>query len=309
MHELTLNQALRPLKHPLRSNGFTLSISPERLGALVPSDPATPLAALQAQYRAQGYLWLKGFFSRDDVLEFRRHFFAAFQSTGLLKSGADPADGIYSGAPEDKRQTNKVLMEQVRTAAYESFCLQPRLWKFYNTFLEGPSYLHKRKIIRYLTPGSDWATPAHYDLIYLRGGTDRVVSSWIPIGDISLEMGGLIYLEGSDAKGRQMEAEFGRRNADLSSEERISAYNKNMAEGGWVSKDLPSMAEKFGARWLVADYKAGDMVVHSPYMIHASTNNADPSGRIRLSTDIRYQNVRNEIDARWQDHWSLGDML
>lgn len=309
MYELTPDQLLRPLEHPLSSNGFTLSTSPERLGTLVPSDPTTPLATLQEQYRARGYLWLKGFFSRDEVLGFRHHFFAAFQSTGLLKSGADPADGIYSGAPENKQQTNKVLMEQVRTAAYESFCLQPRLWKFYDAFLEGPSYLHKRKIIRYLTPGSDWATPAHYDLIYLRGGTDRVVSSWIPIGDIPLEMGGLIYLEGSDTKGRAMEAEFSSQNADLSPEERISAYNKNMAEGGWVSKDLPSMANKFGTRWLAADYKAGDMVVHSPYMIHASTNNTDPSGRIRLSTDIRYQNVRDEIDARWQDHWSLGDML
>ncbi len=69
------------------------------------------------------------------------------------------------------------------------------------------------------------------------------------------------------------------------------------------------MAEKFNARWLVADYEAGDMVVHSPYTIHASLDNTDPEGRIRLSTDIRYQNVRDEIDARWNNHWSLEDML
>jgi hypothetical protein len=35
----------------------------------------------------------------------------------------------------------------------------------------------------------------------------------------------------------------------------------------------------------------------------------DKHGRMRLSTDIRYQNVRDEIDARWQNHWSLEDML
>jgi len=29
----------------------------------------------------------------------------------------------------------------------------------------------------------------------------------------------------------------------------------------------------------------------------------------RLSTDIRYQNVEDEIDVRWTNHWSLGDML
>ena len=63
------------------------------------------------------------------------------------------------------------------------------------------------------------------------------------------------------------------------------------------------------ARWLIANYEAGDMVVHSPYMVHASTVNLAADGRMRLSTDIRYQRVQDEIDARWQNHWSLDDML
>ncbi len=290
----------------LTSNGYTLS--PKRLGALTASDPTSSLDILKKQYRAQGYLWLKGFFLRGEVLAFRRHFFTAFQDAGLLEPDTDPVEGVFSGT-ENKRRTNKILMEQARTAAYESFCLQPRLWRFFDAFLEGPSYLHKRKIIRYLTPGSAWATPAHYDLIYLRGGTDRVVSCWIPLGDVPLEMGGLVYLEGSDTLGREMEAEFTRQNAELSPKERVSAFNKNMSEGGWVGKDLPAMADKFDARWLAADYGAGDIVVHSPYMIHAALDNTDAEGRIRLSTDIRYQNVRDEIDARWNNHWTLEDML
>jgi ectoine hydroxylase-related dioxygenase (phytanoyl-CoA dioxygenase family) len=69
------------------------------------------------------------------------------------------------------------------------------------------------------------------------------------------------------------------------------------------------MAERFDTRWLAADYEAGDVVLHSPYMIHASTTNQDHSRRLRLSTDIRYQNVDDEIDVRWNNHWSLGDML
>jgi ectoine hydroxylase-related dioxygenase (phytanoyl-CoA dioxygenase family) len=160
-----------------------------------------------------------------------------------------------------------------------------------------------------MPPGNTSTTPAHYDLVYLRGGTDKVVSSWIPLGDTTIEMGGLGYLEGSDVLGRKMEADFSARNGNLSPAERISAYNKNMTEGGWVGKDLGAMAERFNARWLIADYEAGDMVIHSPYMIHAATNNVDELGRIRLSTDIRYQSVREEIDARWNNHWSLDDML
>ena len=51
------------------------------------------------------------------------------------------------------------------------------------------------------------------------------------------------------------------------------------------------------------------MVVHRQYIIHASTMNVYPERRIRLSTDIRYQRVRDEIDVRWNNHWSFDDML
>jgi ectoine hydroxylase-related dioxygenase (phytanoyl-CoA dioxygenase family) len=135
------------------------------------------------------------------------------------------------------------------------------------------------------------------------------VTAWIPIGDVPVEMGGLVYLEGSHTVGRRLEGNFRTASGELSEEERVSAYNRHMQEGGWISKNLPDMANRFDTRWLIADYEAGDIVLHSPYMIHAATANDDPKGRIRLSTDIRYQNVRDEIDARWANHWSLDDML
>jgi len=293
----------------LTSNGYTLLNTPERMGRLIPSDPVAPVEDLRAQYEAQGYLWLENFLPREDVLGFRRRFFGAFEGTGLLEEGSDPELGVDSGKPVDRSETNKRLMQVVRSAAYEAFCLHPRIGRFYDAFFEGPSYLHKRKLIRFTRPGEVAATAAHYDLVYLRAGTDRVCSSWIPLGDTPAKMGGLVYLESSDALGRLLERDFAEKNAHLSPEERISAYNRNMTEGGWISKNLPEMAERFRSRWLIADYEAGDMVVHSPYMIHAATSNEDPEGRLRLSTDIRYQHVRDEIDARWNSHWSLDDML
>jgi ectoine hydroxylase-related dioxygenase (phytanoyl-CoA dioxygenase family) len=211
--------------------------------------------------------------------------------------------------PAERGEVNRRLMEYVRSAAFESFCMSPKLWQFMDRFVGGLSYLHKRKLLRHTLPNAPGSTPAHYDLIYLRGGTDRLVTAWIPVGDVPVEMGGLCYLEGSHAVGVAMEAEFSRKNGELSPDERISAYNRNMTEGGWVSKDLPDMAERFDTRWLIADYEAGDVVLHSPFMIHAATLNESREGIIRLSTDIRYQNVSDEIDARWNSHWTLDDML
>lgn len=270
---------------PLVSNGYTLETTPERLGRLEPTNADLPLEHLRRKYRQNGYLWLKGFFDQHVILDFRQYFF----------------DAIFSGT--------KTFFEIVRSQEYEDFCSMPRLWNFFEDFLKGQPYLHKRKIIRFTHPGESHCTGGHYDLIYLRAGTDNFSTSWIPLGDIPVEMGGLIYLEHSDAVGRQLEAEFCVKNAHLPPEERISAYNRNMREDGWVSTNLVEMADRFNSRWLIADYEAGDVVIHSPYMIHAATQNRDPLERIRLSTDIRFQRVTDDIDQRWAKNWVPDDNL
>lgn len=293
----------------LVANGKTLATTPDRLGWLTPTPGDAPVAQIKARYAEHGYVWLKRFLDPAEVRAFRGYVFAHLADAGLIAAGTDPRDGIAASGTLRKDVADRRLMALVRSTRYEGFCVQPRLAHFMDEFLEGLSYLHKRKIMRYTLPHTTTVTPAHYDLIYLRGGTTRIVTSWIPIGDVPALMGGLVYLEGSHAIGVDMEREFSRQALNLTPEERISAYNKNMTEGGWVSKDLPDMANRFKARWLAADFEAGDVMLHSPYMIHASTTNEDAQNRIRLSTDIRFQNVEDEIDARWNNHWSLNDML
>lgn len=277
---------MRVLREPLLSNGAALEMTKARLGWLEPTEPDLPIEQVRKRYRQHGYLWLKRFFERDVVLRFRESFFETIGARGP-----------------------QAFFEIIRSQEYEDFCTMPRLWSFYRAFLQGQPYLHQRKLLRFNSPGEDHCTGGHYDLIYLRAGTDRLCTSWIPLGEIPVEMGGLIYLEQSDAVGRRLEAEFRVKNADLPPEERISAYNRNMRANGWVSTNLAGMAERFQSRWLVADYEAGDMVIHSPYMIHAATQNRDPLNRIRLSTDLRFQRVADSIDPRWANDWSLGDEL
>lgn len=305
----TMEAAVAAAMPDLKANGKTLSTAPDRMGWLTPTPAGTPMAKLKAQYAEQGYLWLKRFLDPEEVRDFRGYVFRHLAASGLSARGSDPREGISGDGALDKSDADRRLMALVRSTAYEAFCVQPRLWRFMDEFLGGLSYLHKRKIMRYTQPHTATVTPAHYDLVYLRGGTSRIVTAWIPIGDCPVDMGGLVYLEGSHGIGVEMEKEFTRKAQELTPAERIDAYNKNMTEGGWVSKDLPDMANRFNARWLAADYEAGDVMLHSPYMIHASTTNVDARNRIRLSTDIRFQNVEDEIDARWNNHWSLNDML
>ncbi|HEX2914287.1 MAG TPA: phytanoyl-CoA dioxygenase family protein [Chloroflexia bacterium] len=295
----------RLLERPLYSNGFKLTVE---TGWLEPSSLSEPVEQLRQKYRQHGYLWLKGLLEPERVLAFREYYFSAFKDTGLLRPGSAVVDGIYSGHIEDPVMAHRIAVEIVRSEVYNQFCHSAPIVHFFENFLDGAVYLHRRKLIRYTLPGDPSCTGAHYDLTYLRGGTDRLCSMWIPVGDIPVEMGGLVYLEGSDALGRGLEDMYRADTANLPEEDRISAYKYSL-KNGWLGEDLNTLSQKYGARWLLADYQAGDVVIHSPYMIHASTTNEDRQGRMRLSTDIRYQLASDKIDTRWTQDWSPDDKL
>ncbi|KAJ0336108.1 hypothetical protein COL922a_008339 [Colletotrichum nupharicola] len=104
------------------------------------------------------------------------------------------------------------------------FCNHPALKAFVAHFTGwGDNTLPvKRTLLRNNTPGNK-AIGVHYDQSFMRYGEPTAVTAWVPIGDVSLEGGGLIYLED----------DFGR---------------------------------KYGKKWLVTDYEAGDVVFHTPHM-------------------------------------------
>lgn len=172
------------------------------------------------------------------------------------------------------------------------FCQQSALREFLLKFFEDEPFLYTRKIIRYNLPGEDHSTAVHIDRTFLRDASPNLVSAWIPLGPASVEMGSLMYLEGSHTIGVDMEDDWTNINRDLTLEERINPYNVNMGEGGAIGKDAPAIAEKYDRRWLVADYEPGDVVLHTPYVIHSACQNQDPDMTIRLSTDLRFQPAR-----------------
>ena len=66
----------------LVANGKVLSAASDRLGQLVPTDPGLGLAAIRARYEEHGYVWLKGFLKRSDVVEFRGWVFSHLAAAG-----------------------------------------------------------------------------------------------------------------------------------------------------------------------------------------------------------------------------------
>ena len=173
---------IREIQSALKSDKYSLSMESNRLGWLIPSDPNESIEILRKQFADQGYLWLKVLLNRDDVMTFRQRYFEAMAHTGLLKKDTSTVEGLYSYGDVNQQKIRRAQAELVRSSVYEAFCLSNEIWQFYERLLGDTVYLHKRKLVRHIPPQTTIATGAHYDLVYLRGGTDSVCSSWIPLG-------------------------------------------------------------------------------------------------------------------------------
>uniref|UniRef100_A0A8H7N1U8 Uncharacterized protein n=1 Tax=Bionectria ochroleuca TaxID=29856 RepID=A0A8H7N1U8_BIOOC len=228
-----------------------------------------PIEELRRRYWQDGVLWVKGLLDPVMINEFRAKYLSMVnEGTGMLKPGTDPVEGIFSG--EDWR--NYLLPGAVRVAAGlpdEGPFVENAIRSHHcQEYLDSRTKLGAGSSPLCAVPGGE-TTPVHYDQIFLRAGPPTSITAWVPIGDVEVEGGGLIYLDRAHEIGVNYEQDFSKRNADLSDEERISAFNRNMEKGGWLDKNASRFGEQWSRGWLVGEYEAGDVVFHTPYTIHA----------------------------------------
>jgi len=109
--------------------------------------------------------------------------------------------------------------------------------------------------------------------------------------------------------GREVEGDFNRKAAEsgLSDEETKNAFNQNMLSTGLLADGPREYSDTFDRRWLVTNYEAGDVVLHNPFAIHASTLNYDPNNVIRVGTDLRFVDGSKPWDTRWDKDYEFND--
>ncbi|KAI1878145.1 uncharacterized protein JN550_000327 [Neoarthrinium moseri] len=302
---------------------------PEQTGYLRPSSPDEPLEVLRDRYHNDGYLFLKGLIPRNDVIKAREAYFELLSPSGVLAPGTAPADGIFDSsrnkldfpgigagsADANGRPSGGVFVDLALKAHTEPFykdvfCKNPALLAFISKFTgwNENTLALTRTLLRNNTPGNK-AIGVHYDQIFLRHGEDTSVTAWVPMGDIALDGGGLIYLEKGQTLGEEIERDFYRKATEtgLTELEAKDAFNKNMMSGGLLADGPKDFGEQYKRRWLVTTYEAGDVVLHTPYTIHASTINYDAKNIIRLGTDLRFVDSSRPYDMRWTNDYRFGD--
>jgi ectoine hydroxylase-related dioxygenase (phytanoyl-CoA dioxygenase family) len=250
---------------------------------------------LRSRFAEHGYVLVRGLLDRRRVLDLRADYFARFDPA-FLAPDSTPEAGVFSGtvpaALPEYGTAGHPAYDLVRSDRFDEFTRNPELLEVAEILLGGPAELLPRRILRHFHRGSGKASRAHIDYDYMDRGSDQLVTAWIPLGDCPLECGGLIYLEGSQR-------------APLAALDQLREHTDRPGDRRPISNDLGLTAKALGGRWLWADYRAGDVILHSPYLVHASLDNL--SDTMRLSADLRFRRRDAELDQRWVGDWSADD--
>ncbi len=279
----------------LTSNGSPIPFTPQYFGDLRETDAKASADELRAQYQADGYVLLRNALPAQSVWDVREAYLKRFDP-GTYKNG-DARRGEFSGKlptglPMHGTKGHPAY-EFVRSEIFRAFAQIPALHVLAETFFDGAASLIRRTPLRHFYPGRQVASRAHLDRTYIGGVEADVVTAWVPLGDCPIRAGALLYLDESH------------RDVDLEQTVREKAPKDRANDARPLSHDLKWISDATGKRWLTTDYKAGDIVIHSPAIVHASTD--AQIDLMRLSTDIRFQRAGSPSDARWDNDWSADD--
>jgi hypothetical protein len=239
--------------------------------------------ALRARMDTDGYLLIRGLIDRDAVLRARRTILEFMAEREGLEPGSRPLDGVMGqyGKSVGMMGRKPITHHDDVRRVFEA----PELFDFYSRLFDEPVTTFDYKWLRAV--GHEEFTGAHYDVVYMGRGTDRLRTCWIPLGDIDIEQGVLAICEGShnSAGFEKLRSTYGRMDVDR---DHI---------GGWFTNDPLEVVEKFGGQWKTTSFRAGDILTFGMYTLHASTTNT--TDRWRLSCDVRYQPAADPVDERW----------
>lgn len=234
--------------------------------------------ALRQRMQEDGYILIRGFHNREQVLKARAEIVERLRQDGKLAPETDPAQArigpgnkgaFFAGTNENFPEFLKVVNS-------------PDVIRFFTEFLGGAAVTYDFKWLRAVPQGEN--TGAHYDIVYMGRGTPHLYTLWTPFGDTPIEMGTLAVLLGSH-KWKKMKDTYGKMDVDRDRTE------------GWFSNDPVELVDKFGGQWATTSFEAGDAIFFGMFTMHASTVNTTPY--MRISCDTRYQLANEPMDNRW----------
>jgi ectoine hydroxylase-related dioxygenase (phytanoyl-CoA dioxygenase family) len=232
--------------------------------------------ALRTRLDRDGYLYFSRVLDREKILHLRQRMLLTLRDCGwvepaLLKLGRAAIRPVREGDPEFFVGYDAIQrLEEFHELAHDDTLLA-----IMREVLGDTAFPHPLKIARLIFPENfEISTPPHQDFPNNQG-SPNLTATWIPVGDLGPEHGGLAILRGSHRWGPlPLTTHFGAGN-------RCAVLPVEMLEE---------------CRWVTTQFAAGDVLVFPSLTVHAALHNM--SGFfMRLSVDFRYQLEREPLTA------------
>ncbi len=239
--------------------------------------------ALKQRIATDGYLLIRDLHDKRAILAARRQILEKLEAKGMLAPDTDLMDGIFNPDYPEPTSTGSMLNKALtELPTFKAVVAGKPIMNFFNQFLGGEARTFDFKWLR--TAGPDAGSPIHYDIVFMGRGTQALYSCWTPFGDISLDMGPIVFCLGSNQFEKVLTT-YGQADVD-----------RDLIEGHFSDNPL-EIVEKFGGHWATTTFSAGDVIIFSMFLMHASLVNT--SNKIRITADTRYQLASEPIDERW----------
>lgn len=226
---------------------------------------------LLARVREHGYLFIRGLLPPEVLESLRLQCLAIARDGGWVKAGTPLADGIadmngFSVEPEPDFM--RVYGEMYKLLEFHALQHHPSLVELFERMLGESVLPHPHLIGRAVFPGrEEFTTPAHQDFVGIQG-TVETYTAWIPLSDVSPEMGGLQVAAASHTRG-------------------VYDYRPTLGTGG------QEVTDPLTGAWRNNSFEQGDVLIFHSMAVHKGVPNG--SDRLRLSMDARYQKVSDPI--------------
>ena len=281
----------------LLSNGFGIPFAPKYFQQMHISHAHEQPNVLAERFKREGYLYLKAFLEPASVWNIREQYFSLFDDT-IFENGTTRKEGIFSGnfqySPAEHGRDYHPAATFVQTKEFDRFTRNEAFFQLSAHLLGGTTHLIPRRPVRHFYKGTHVSSKAHADYTYLDQGTCNLLSVWVPLGNVPIESGGIIYLRNTnDTDQDELRIKLKNGNAQTTTDNRP------------ITGNLKAIADLTNEPWMYANYEAGDIVVHSPFIIHATLD--CETDNMRLSTDLRFALASEDYDPRWKNAWRGDD--
>lgn len=259
-------------------------------------------AEMHRSLEEDGYVFLRGVLNREEVFAARQEVFHRLQDVDEIEAPA--LEGIATGRSkrlELESEPGNFWQSVSEGQSLRHVTHGPQIREVMDGLFGEPSRPHDFMYLRPSTVGC--STRFHYDYPFFAGNSERILTAWIPLGDIPVTEGPLTVVENSNRFSDLLDPIREINFQDERSNELVqkTAYNKQ-------NEIHPiSLVRERHTRMLTASFKAGDLMVFSGFLMHGSLDNHSPIRRVRLSCDVRYQPAKDPAtDLRYFGPHPLG---